>query len=203
MKVQAQFVTSVADAGKFPPPVAPEIAFLGRSNVGKSSVLNTLMGSRLAHVSSSPGRTQTINFFAVCWKPQHYLADVMLVDLPGYGYARVSKRISAEWPKFIDPYLKKRANLALCVVLVDVNVPPQASDMHLLDFLSKSGREFIVVGTKSDRLSNNRLRQGLKELQEGLGVEEILPFSAETGSGREELWRIIRQAAAGTSAVHA
>jgi len=203
MKVQAQFVTSVADAGKFPPPVAPEVAFLGRSNVGKSSVLNTLMGSRLAHVSSSPGRTQAINFFAVSWKPQHYLADVMFVDLPGYGYARVSKRVSAEWPKFIDPYLKKRPNLALCVVLVDVNVPPQASDMHLLDFLRKSERDFIVVGTKSDRLSNNRLRQGLKELQEGLGVEEILPFSAKSGSGREELWRIIRQAAAGTGAAHA
>jgi len=202
MKVQAQFVTSVADAGKFPPPVAPEIAFLGRSNVGKSSVLNSLMGSKLAHVSSSPGRTQTINFFAVCWKPRHYTADVMLVDLPGYGYARVSRRVTAEWPKFIDPYLKKRPNLALCVVLVDVNVPPQASDMHLLDFLRQAGREFIVVGTKSDRLSNNRLRQGLRELQQGLEVEEIFPFSATTGSGREELWRIIRQAAAATSAAH-
>ena len=120
-----------------------------------------------------------------------------------YGYARVSKRVSAEWPKFIDPYRKKRADLALCVALVDVNVPPQASDMHLLDFLRKSERDFIVVGTKSDRLSNNRLRQGLKELQEGLGVEEILPFSAKSGSGREELWRIIRQAAAGTGAAHA
>jgi GTP-binding protein len=203
MKVQAQFVTSVADAGKFPPPVAPEIAFLGRSNVGKSSVLNSLIGSRLAHVSSSPGRTQTINFFAVGWKPQNYGADVMLVDLPGYGYARVSRRLSAEWPKFIDPYLKKRANLVLCVVLVDVNVPPQASDRHLLNFLRQARREFIVVGTKSDRLSHNRLRSGLKDLQQALAVEEIFPFSAKTGSGREHLWRIIRQAAAASGAAHA
>src|SRR5438105_11215329 len=195
MKVQAQFVTSVADAGKFPPPVAPEIAFLGRSNVGKSSVLNSLMGSKLAHVSSSPGRTQTINFFAVCWNPRQYMADVMLVDLPGYGYARVSKRITAEWPKFIDPYLKKRPNLALCVVLVDVNVPPQASDMHLLDFLRAAGRDFTVIATKSDRISNSRLRHVMEELREALRVNEIFPFSAKTGSGREELWRMIRQAA--------
>src|SRR5207237_10495196 len=181
MKVQAQFVTSVADAGKFPPPVAPEIAFLGRSNVGKSSVLNSLMGSKLEHVSSSPGRTQTINFFAVCWKPRHYTADVMLVDLPGYGYARVSKRVTAEWPKFIDPYLKKRPNLALCVVLVDVNVPPQASDMHLLDFLRAAGRDFLVIATKSDRISNSRLRYVMEELREALRVNEIFPFSAKTG----------------------
>ena len=159
-------------------------ATTGASGGSETNPFGSRHGSvSLAHVSSSPGRTQTINFFAVCWKPRRYTADVMLVDLPGYGYARVSKRVTAEWPKFIDPYLQKRPNLALCVVLVDVNVPPQASDMHLLDFLRQAGREFIVVGTKSDRLSNNRLRQGLKELQQGLEVEEIFPFSATTGSG--------------------
>src|SRR5437763_16809611 len=98
MKVQAQFVTSVADAGKFPPPVAPEIAFLGRSNVGKSSVLNSLMGSKLAHVSSSPGRTHTINFFAVCCKLRHYTADVVRIELPAYGYAPVSHGLTAKLP---------------------------------------------------------------------------------------------------------
>jgi len=177
-------------------PVAPEIAFLGRSNVGKSSVLNSLLGSRLAHVSSSPGRTQTINFFAVSRKPNPHATEMMLVDLPGYGYARVARSITAGWPKFINPYLKKRANLVLCVVLVDANVPAQRTDMQLLDFLRSAGRSFLVIGTKSDKLSGNSLAHAVKTLQENLQVEEILPFSAKNGRGREELWRAIRDAAA-------
>jgi len=125
-------------------------------------------------------------------KPYH--ADLMLVDLPGYGYAKLSKSITAEWPKFIDPYLKKRKGLALCIVLVDSNVPPQASDGKLLDFLRATDRKFVVVATKCDRISKNELNSSLRKLAGSLGVAEILPYSAKTHAGRNELWKAIRSA---------
>ena len=150
MRVISRVLASATDAAHFPAPSLPEVAFLGRSNVGKSSVINTLVETKLARTSSTPGRTRAINFFEVRWpgKPQ---PEVIFADLPGYGYAKLSREISAEWPKFIEPYLNERPTLALCLALVDVNVPPQDSDQHLLDFLSNSGREFLVIGTKSDR----------------------------------------------------
>ena len=198
VKVNVQFVASAAEVKQFPPPVAPEVAFLGRSNVGKSSLLNSLTGSRIAHVSSSPGRTRTINFFSVSLDPRHFAADLMLVDLPGYGYAKISKSIRAEWPKFIEPYLRKRPVLALCVVLLDSGVEPQASDRRLIDFLRASGRNFVAVATKADRLSKNQLHFSLKRLGHEHALERILPYSAKTNAGREELWREIRHAAART-----
>ncbi|HEV2113013.1 MAG TPA: ribosome biogenesis GTP-binding protein YihA/YsxC [Terriglobales bacterium] len=194
MRLQVQFVGSAYDVRHFPPSVAPEIAFLGRSNVGKSSLLNSLTGTKLAHVSSTPGRTQAINFFSMSYDGKPYHADLMLVDLPGYGYAKLSKSITAEWPKFIDPYLKKRQGLALCIVLVDSNVPAQASDEQLLDFLRAAGREFVVVATKSDRISRNELNHSLRVLARELGIEQILPYSAKTHAGRNELWKAIRAA---------
>jgi GTP-binding protein len=115
----------------------------------------------------------------------------MLVDLPGYGYARISREISAEWPKFIDPYLKERKPLQFCVVLVDANVPAQASDRQLIEFLRHAGRDFLVVATKTDKLSVNKLRSALAGLEREHQVNEILPYSARTGAGRNELWRAI------------
>ena len=194
MRIAVQFVGSAFDVKHFPPCVAPEIAFLGRSNVGKSSLLNSLIGTKLAHVSSTPGRTQAINFFSMAWDGKPYHADLMLVDLPGYGYAKISKSISAEWPKFIDPYLKKRENLALCVVLVDSGVPPQASDQKLLAYLRFVGRPVCVVATKSDRISKNELNNSLRKLSGELSVPEIIPYSAKTHAGRNELWKTIRAA---------
>ena len=190
--MHVQFVGSAYDVSRFPPNVAPEIAFLGRSNVGKSSLLNSLTGSKIAHVSSTPGRTQAINFFSMSYdgKPDH--ADLMLVDLPGYGYAKLSKSTTAEWPKFIDPYLKKRQGLALCVVLLDSNIPPQASDERLLDFLRAAKREFVVVATKADRISKNALNNSLRTLSKELGVQQVLAYSAKTHAGRTELWKAIR-----------
>ncbi len=157
----ARFLAAATDAAHFPAPSLPEIAFLGRSNVGKSSVINTLVDAKLARTSSTPGRTRSINFFEVRWpgKPQ---PEVIFADLPGYGYAKLSREISQEWPKFIEPYLNDRPTLALCVALVDVNVPPQDSDRQLLDFLNASRRELLLIPTNSDRLSNNRLRFSLK-----------------------------------------
>jgi GTP-binding protein len=202
MRILTRFLAAATDAAHFPAPSLPEIAFLGRSNVGKSSVINSLVGDKMARTSSTPGRTRSINFFEVRWagKPQ---PELIFADLPGYGYAKLSKEISAEWPKFIEPYLNERPTLALCIALVDVSVPPQKSDRQLLEFLTTSGRNFLVVATKSDRLSNNQLRNALKGLEKEYPAERMVPFSAKTGAGREELWKRIRQAGQPQSALGA
>jgi GTP-binding protein len=193
VKPITKFLTSSVDAAHFPAPGAPEVAFLGRSNVGKSSLLNSLVGTTIARVSNTPGRTQMINFFGVNFKPGQPNPELLLVDLPGYGYARAPRDVVARWSKFIDPYLGERESLVLCVALVDVSVPPQESDLRLIDFLRSAKREFIVVGTKADRLSGNRLRTALKTLEQELGASPILPFSSKSGSGKAELWRAIRR----------
>ena len=192
MKPITKFLTSAVDAAHFPLPGPPEVAFLGRSNVGKSSLLNSLVGTTIARVSNTPGRTQMINFFGVNFKPGQPNPELLLVDLPGYGYAKAPREVVAQWSKFIDPYLREREPLVLCIALVDVSVPPQESDKRLLDFLRGAEREFIVVGTKSDRLSGNKLRTALKALEQELGASPILPFSSKTGDGKAELWRAIR-----------
>jgi GTP-binding protein len=188
----AKFLTSAADPSFFPPEGPPEFAFLGRSNVGKSSLINSLLGQKLAHVSSTPGRTRTINFIGMYAKPNQPHPEMLLVDLPGYGYAKISKSISAEWPRFIEPYLQDRQTLKLCIVLIDSNIPAQAPDHHLIEFLLAQGRDFMVVGTKSDKLSSNKLRPTLQKLEREHGIKGILPYSTKTGAGRTELWRAIR-----------
>src|ERR1700690_1033189 len=195
MRVLSRFLAAATDAAQFPIPSLPEVAFLGRSNVGKSSVINSLVGDKIARTSSTPGRTRSINFFEIRWpgKPQ---PELIFADLPGYGYAKISREISEEWPKFIEPYLNDRPTLALCVALVDSNVPPQDSDRHLLDFLNASGRDFLLIATKSDRLSNNQLRNALKGLEQAYPTAPVIPFSAKTGAGRDEVWNKIRQSAA-------
>lgn len=200
MRVLSRFLRSATGVDHFPAPSLPEIAFLGRSNVGKSSVINSLLGTKIAKTSSTPGRTQSINFFEVRWagKPQ---PELIFADLPGYGYARVPRDISGQWSEFIDPYLRERASLALCVVLVDPNVPPQPSDQQLLEFLNTVGRPFLIVATKSDKLSGNRVRSALATLTANLSGPRVMPFSARTGDGREELWREIRAAAEAHRAV--
>jgi GTP-binding protein len=195
MRVLTRFMLSATDAAHFPAPGLPEVAFLGRSNVGKSSVINTLVDAKIARTSSTPGRTRSINFFEVRWPGKPH-PEVIFADLPGYGYAKLSREISEEWPKFIEPYLNDRPTLALCLALVDVNVPPQDSDRQLLSFLNASGRDFLLIGTKSDRLSNNQLRNALKSLAEAYPTATVIPFSAKTGAGRDEVWKKIRQSAA-------
>jgi GTP-binding protein len=193
--ILAKFITSAADPKFFPAEGPPEFAFLGRSNVGKSSLINSLLGQKLAHVSSTPGRTRTINFIGIYAKPGQPNPEMMLVDLPGYGYAKISREISAEWPKFIEPYLTDRETLALSIVLIDSNIPAQPPDRQLNNSLRAKQRDFIVVATKADKLSGNKLRSTLAALAREHALDALLPYSATTGAGRAELWREIRSRA--------
>ena len=192
MRYTTQFLLSAMAAEQFPQPDVPEIAFLGRSNVGKSSLLNALAGEKAAKVSSTPGRTRAINFFALLDPSQR--RRLIFADLPGYGYAKISKSISAGWPAFIEPYLAIRSTLKLCICLVDSNVPPQQSDRQLIDWLRAAERDFAVVATKIDRLSGNERTRNLLALKKGLGLDEVLPVSSKTGSGMKELWTRIEEA---------
>ena len=192
MKVLTRFLLSATTPAHFPAPGPPEIAFLGRSNVGKSSLINSLLGSRVARTSSTPGRTRAINFFEVRF-PGKPRPDFVFADLPGYGYAKVARQLSAEWPGFVEPYLRDRAPLALCVALIDLNVPPQASDQQLVEFLRSNQRPFVIVGTKADKSSGNQRTNSLRTLREALGTTDIVPYSARNGDGRQELWRRIRE----------
>src|ERR1039457_6528009 len=194
MRYTAQFLLSAMAAEQFPAPDVPEIAFLGRSNVGKSSLLNTLTGEKSAKVSSTPGRTRAINFFALMDTSQR--RKMVFADLPGYGYAKISKSISAGWPAFIEPYLSIRSTLKLCICLVDSNVSTQESDRQLIDWLRAEERNLAVVATKIDRLSGNERTRNLLALKKGLELDEVLPVSAKTGYGIKELWARIE--AAGT-----
>jgi GTP-binding protein len=192
MRWSAQFLRPAVSAGQFPKASVPEIAFLGRSNVGKSSLLNALVGAKAAKVSSTPGRTRAINFFEV--SDGRRGSEMMFADLPGYGYAKISKSISAEWPKFIEPYLATRETLALCICIVDSNVPVRQNDRQLLDWLRSVNRELLVVATKVDRLSGNERARNLAALKRDLETEEILAVSSKTGLGIAELWGRIGEA---------
>jgi GTP-binding protein len=166
-----------------PESVLPEVAFAGRSNVGKSSLLNRLVHrKKFARVSNTPGRTREINFFKVN-------DAFVFVDLPGYGYARVSKERRAEWRPLIESYLRRSPQLRGIVHLLDVRHDPTTDDKLMLDFLSEIGVPTIVVLTKIDKLTSAERRKQLVELplRLGLDVEQVIPFSAATGEGRDEL----------------
>lgn len=195
MRFVPKFLLSAMDPSHFPNASrtfdAPEVAFLGRSNVGKSSLINTLLGSKEAKVSSTPGRTRAINFFALHDGTEakfNARPSLIFADLPGYGYAKISRSISAEWPTFIEPYLAERAQLALCICLVDTNIPPQESDTLLINALHAMQRPHLVVGTKSDRLGGNQLTKSLAALKKAHGVDQVLPVSSKSVGGVKTLW---------------
>jgi GTP-binding protein len=195
MRYQTQFLLSAMAAEQFPLSTTPEIAFLGRSNVGKSSLLNALVGDKAAKVSSTPGRTRAINFFALGEEGQAGRHKLVFADLPGYGYAKISKSISAGWPAFIEPYLEFREPLKLCICLIDSNIPAQESDLQLIDWLRHVGRDFAVVGTKVDKQSGNERTRKLASLKRDLGIDDLTFLSSKTGYGLKELWKRIEDAA--------
>jgi len=183
-KVVSEFVASAAGPESFPREEFPEVAFLGRSNVGKSSLINALVGQkRLAFTSSKPGCTQTLNFYRID-------GSRYFVDLPGYGYARVSKAQTLEWQKLIESYLRERATLELSIIVLDARRGWMERDLDLKRWLEHHRREYLVIATKVDKLKNQKeLQQSLKQLREG-GAEPML-FSAETGRGVREIWQAI------------
>ncbi len=193
MKItSADFVKSAFEKGHWPTDHRPEISFLGRSNVGKSSLINSLLLRKgLARTSNTPGRTQSINFFLINEK-------FYFTDLPGYGYARVSKTMRDDWGKMAEEYLAQREDLALCVQLIDARHKPTTLDIQLNEWLIHYEKPHVVVATKADKLSHNELRKSLTSAQKQLNSTKILSYSAQTGSGREELWNEILVALKGT-----
>jgi GTP-binding protein len=166
-----------------PETTLPEVAFAGRSNVGKSSLINTLLRrSKAARVSNTPGRTREINFFKIN-------DQFVLVDLPGYGYARISKDRKAEWKPMIESYLSTSPNLRGIVQLLDVRHDPTNDDLQMFDFLATSGVPTMVVMTKTDKLSKAQAAIRIRAITASLGLEDdqVIPFSAETGEGRDDL----------------
>ena len=181
--MKSEFVVSAGAPNQFPADRLPEIAFLGRSNVGKSSLLNVLTGQKkLAFTSSTPGRTQTINFFRID-------GAFYFVDLPGYGYARVPRRFALEWKELIEEYLGTRGTLKLSCLILDARRGWMESDLLLKRWLEEHGRPILVVATKIDKLNQSELEHGLRAIRKE-GVEP-LPFSAVTGRGAREIWQAI------------
>jgi len=189
MKItSAKFVKSAFNKTHWVTDGLPEIAFLGRSNVGKSSLLNSLLQRKvLARTSNTPGRTQSINYFLVN-------ESFYFVDLPGYGYARVSKSIRADWGIMARDYLSERRELVLCIQLVDSRHKPTELDLQLNEWLIFNKKNHIVVATKSDKSSNNQLHKQLSEIEKMLPESKILTYSASTGKGRDALWAEIESA---------
>lgn len=189
MKItSAEFVKSAFNKSHWLDDGRPEIAFLGRSNVGKSSLINSLLLRKgLARTSNTPGRTQSINFFLI--NENFYFAD-----LPGYGYARVSKTMRNDWGKMAEEYLAERSELSLCVQLIDARHEPSALDKQLNEWLLFNKRPHIAVATKADKLSKNELQKSLKTAQKVFADTRIIVYSSQTGMGRDDLWSEINRA---------
>lgn len=166
----------------------PEIAFAGKSNVGKSSLINGLMNRKaLARTSAQPGKTQTINFYNVN-------DEVFLVDLPGYGYAKVSQTIKEKWGKLIEKYLNTSKQLKAVFLLVDIRHEPSANDIHMYEWVVANGYYPIIIATKADKLNRSQLPKHVKQIRVGLNVVKdtpIIPYSAVTKQGRDEIWELI------------
>jgi GTP-binding protein len=186
--ISAKCIISAVGPKQYPNTGYPEIVMAGRSNVGKSSLLNSLCAKRqLARTSAQPGKTQTINFFEINEK-------IYLVDLPGYGYAGASKVKRREWGEFIVKYLRNRDKLALIVHLIDLRHEPMKNDLEASEWLTGLNIPYVIVGTKADKISRSRRAAHIVAIRKGLNLSAEVPalvYSSETGEGREELWRHI------------
>ena len=185
---KAELETVCGITSKLPENENPEFAFAGKSNVGKSSLINALMNRKsLARTSSQPGKTQTINFYNI--------NDALYyVDLPGYGYAKVSVEVKAKWGKMIERYLQKSPMLRCVFLLIDIRHEPSENDKLMYDWIVSNGYKPVIIATKLDKLKRSQIQKHVKMVREGLGLakEDILiPFSAETKQGRDEIWALI------------
>ena len=188
--IQADFVISAVSERDFPQEGIPEVVFTGRSNVGKSSLINSLTGiTGLARTSSTPGKTQTINFYRIN-------NSFFFVDLPGFGYAKAGKSAIREWKELIERYLEKRANIALMVQLIDSRIPPTKQDLQLFEWLESMRIPHMLVGTKSDKLSGNKRVAQMRIISNSFGGRTAVMSSAATGIGCKEVFRNVLRAVA-------
>ena len=186
----AELETVCGITSKLPENEKPEVAFAGKSNVGKSSLINGLLNRKaLARTSSQPGKTQTINFYNI--------NDALyLVDLPGYGYAKVSEETKAKWGKMIENYLHKSKMLKCVFLLVDIRHEPSANDKTMYDWILHNGYQPIIIATKADKLKRSQIPKHVKAIKEGLKLvpgSVVIPFSAQTKQGRDEIWNLAEQ----------
>ena len=187
---QAEFVISAVSERDFPREGIPEIVFAGRSNVGKSSLLNRLAGTaKLARTSATPGKTQSINFYRIN-------GEFFFVDLPGFGYAKAAKSAVRQWKKLVERYFESRSTIALVLQLVDSRMPPTGLDIGLSEWLGASGLPRMIVATKTDKLSNNQRGALTRIMSNSLGGQPVVMSSAETGAGCRDIWKRVLQAAA-------
>ena len=185
----AKFVCSAVTPGQYPPDDLPEVAFAGRSNVGKSSLINKILNrKKLVRTSKTPGRTQLLNFFEIneLWR---------FVDLPGYGYAKVPVEIKKRWRPMVESYLTSRVNLRGMVWLLDIRREVSKEDLHLWDWLQAKQVPVIIVVTKADKLSKNKRNKQAASIAKSLGrkAQELIQFSATSGEGKDEIWQALRQ----------
>jgi GTP-binding protein len=191
--IQADFVISAVSERDFPQEGIPEIVFAGRSNVGKSSLINRLAGQdKLARTSSTPGKTQSINFYRLN-------RSFFFVDLPGYGYAKAGKAAVEQWKRLIERYFRTRSSIALVIQLIDSRMPPTDSDLQLAEWLEQMDVPRLLVATKADKLSHNQQREQLKIFLNSVGGQSVVMSSAKTGAGCKDIWKQVLQAAAGES----
>ena len=185
---KAELETVCGITNTLPENLLPEFAFAGKSNVGKSSLINGLLNRRaLARTSSQPGKTQTINFYNVN-------DDLYFVDLPGYGYAKVSVEVKAKWGKMIERYLKKSKMLKCIFLLIDIRHDPSANDKLMYDWIVNNGYNPIIIATKLDKLKRSQVQKNIKAIKDGLKLRpgsKIIPFSAETKQGKDEIWALM------------
>ncbi|MFN2577104.1 MAG: ribosome biogenesis GTP-binding protein YihA/YsxC [Pyrinomonadaceae bacterium] len=188
MKItSAEFLKSALKEADWPLDALPEIAFLGKSNVGKSSLINSLLGVRgLARTSSTPGRTQLLNFFLIN-------RQFRIVDLPGYGYARAPRAVKAEWSSAVEEYLAKREQLVLSIHIVDSRHEPSKQDLQLHEWLVYHHKPHLIVATKSDKLSKNELTRNIRCAARAFKSDNLMTYSATKRDGRERLWSAIEK----------
>ena len=193
--IKSEYITSAVSRKTCPEELLPEIVFVGRSNVGKSSLINSLTNRKaLARTSGTPGKTQTINFFRVTLKtPDDTRHEFYLVDLPGYGYAKTSKTNRKLWAKFIDEYLSSRRDIKFVCQLIDMRPPPQESDLNSFANLVEKNLPVLIVATKSDKIGKTERQKHINAIQNSLGVDadSILPYSSIKNEGRSDLLDVI------------